>query len=35
MFLKITNRICYWPNDGAKDLPNIGLILGDKYTLAI
>ena len=33
MFRKVTDRIYYRPHDGATDRPNIGLILGDKYTL--
>ena len=33
MFRKITDRIYYRPHDGKTDRPNIGLILGDKYTL--
>ena len=33
MFRKVTDRIYYRPHDGSTDRPNIGLILGDKYTL--
>ena len=33
MFRKISDRIYYRPHDGRTDRPNIGLVLGDRYTL--
>lgn len=33
MFNKITNHIYIRPHDGYTDRPNIGLIIGEKYTL--